>query len=584
MRRMMEQRVRVELLLLLLLLGGGCWLGEAQVRHPLPVLWMMGAGGGNMTPAVLLALNDLERQPPPLGDYELQLHPLHPQCDSAESLKALFDSLWGGPRFLLLLGGASCPSVTGTIARALPALRLLQVSFSAPPPLLFNRKWYGTFSTLPSDRAVNQAAVKLLQRYRWSRVAVLTQEGAQRSEMRRDLARQLLKADVHVVSSESFSADACSSLRKIRESDARIIVALLDEDSAAEVFCCAYRLQLFGAQYQWLLLLADGGADGWSWGGRPVCSADSLQTAADGAMRLQRRALSSSGAPGVSGRTPQQFLRLMTSEGSKVEPLHGYAYDSVWAAAIALTQVMEAVKLREKYGVQKNTSEEELQRKLLEALKHTHFQGVTGPVFFRNGERMASIELLQFQASGGVLVGDFNTSTQQLRLINHLLRFKGPAAARDRTLVLEQGLHVGLLMFGIVSSAAALTIIITLTFLLFTLIHRKHACSGCLEELLLLGLLLSSSSVMISGLDGASLSPEVFQTLCSVRLWILSLGHTVVLAVLFIRSWGLYSLHSTKPPSSGSQPGGRAPQVGNHLGTPWGSAKDRRGRARPQMI
>ncbi|KAJ4919185.1 hypothetical protein JOQ06_026162 [Pogonophryne albipinna] len=238
----------------------------------------------------------------------------------------------------------------------------------------------------------------------------------------------------------------------------------------------------------------------------------------------------------------------MTLEGSKVEPLHGYAYDSVWVAAIALTQVMEAVKLREKYGVQKNSSEEELQRKLLEALKHTHFQGVTGPVFFRNGERMASIELLQFQGSGGVLVGDFNTSTQQLRVINHLLRFKGPAAARDRTLVLEQGLHVGLLMFGIVSSAAALTIIITLTFLLFTLIHRKHTCAGCLEELLLLGLLLSSSSVMVSGLDGASLSPEVFQTLCSVRLWILSLGHTVVLAVLFIRCWGLYSLHSTKPP------------------------------------
>ncbi|KAF3839001.1 hypothetical protein F7725_017718 [Dissostichus mawsoni] len=354
-----------------------------------------------MTPAVRLALNDLERQPPPLGDYELQLHPLHPQ-----------------------------------------------VSFSAPPPLLSNRKWYGTFSTLPSDRAVNQAA------------------------MRRDLARQLLKADVHVVSSESFSADACSSLRKIRESDARIIVALLDEDSAAEVFCCAYRLQLFGAQYQWLCCwLTEEQTAGGGGGGRLQ-----RRQPADGCRRSHAAAEESAQQLGGAGglrtgqdsniTTPQQFLRLMTSEGSKVEPLHGYAYDSVWAAAIALTQVMEA-----------------------------------GPVFFRNGERMASIELLQFQG---------------LRLINHLLRFKGPAAARDRTLVLEQGLHVGLLMFGIVSSAAALTIIITLTFLLFTLIHRKHACSGCLEELLLLGLLLSSSSVMISGLDGASLSPEVFQTLCSI--------------------------------------------------------------------
>ncbi|KAK5861645.1 hypothetical protein PBY51_017104 [Eleginops maclovinus] len=532
--QMREQRVQ----LLLLLLGGGvCWVVHAQVRHPLPVLWTMGSAGGNLTgsvaPAVRLALQDLERQAPPLGEYELQLHPLHPQCDPAASLKALFDALWGGPQFLLLLGGVSCPSVTGIIARSLPALHLLQVSFSAPPPSLSNRKW-------------------------WSRVGLLTQEGAKHSVMKKDLERQLLKADVHVVSSESFSADACSSLRTIRERDARIIIALLHQDSAPEVFCCAYRLNMFGARYQWLLL-ADGAAAGWSWvGRRSGCSADSLQTAADGAMRLQRRVLSSSGAPGVSGRTPQQYLRLLTEEGSKVDPLHGYAYDAVWVAARALTQVMEAVKLREKYGSQRNTSGEELQRKLLDALKHTHFQGVTGPVFFRNGERMASIELLQFQGSGGVLVGDFNTSTQQLRLMNHLLKFKGPAAARDRTLVLEQCLHVGLLMFGLVSSAAALTTILTLTALLFTLIHRTHQrrglCAGCLEELLLLGLLLSSSSVLISGLDGPSLSHQVFETLCSVRLWTLSVGHTVVLAVLFIRSWGVYSLRSIKPPVNHKAP------------------------------
>ena len=72
----------------------------------------------------------------------------------------------------------------------------------------------------------------------------------------------------------------------------------------------AYRLKLFGARYQWLLLLADGGADDWRWGGRPGCSADSLQTAADGAMRLQRRALSSSEAPGVSGRVRTHTLLL----------------------------------------------------------------------------------------------------------------------------------------------------------------------------------------------------------------------------------------------------------------------------------
>lgn len=33
--------------------------------------------------------------------------------------------------------------------------------------------------------------------------------------------------------------------------------------------------------------------------------------------------------------------------------------------------------------------------------------------------------------SGGVLVGEFNSSTQQLRLIKHLLKFKGQTQSYD---------------------------------------------------------------------------------------------------------------------------------------------------------
>lgn len=72
--------------------------------------------------------------------------------------------------------------------------------------------------------------------------------------------RQLLKADVQVVSSESLSEDACSSVRRLKvlrrfkqnaealhknthfcflqESDVRIIIGHFEEDFASEVFCC----------------------------------------------------------------------------------------------------------------------------------------------------------------------------------------------------------------------------------------------------------------------------------------------------------------------------------------------------------
>nr|XP_054596777.1 gamma-aminobutyric acid type B receptor subunit 2 isoform X2 [Nothobranchius furzeri] len=538
-----------------------CWLAGgsvlALVRHPVPVLLMMpvspGPGRENLTarlvPAVRLALQDLEKQPPPLGNYEIQFQLLDSQCDPAKALKVLFDTLWAGPRYLLLFGGM-CPPVTALIARALPALSLVQVSFVAPPPSQSNKKWYrNLFSTAPSVRNLNQAAVKLLQRYKWRRIGLVTEEEPGLTEMKKDLIRQLLKADVQLVAAENFSDDACSSLKELKKRDVRIIIALFEDGSVSEVLCCAYRLNLFGPRYQWIF--AAGGTAGWRLGWQPShCSAHNLLMAADGSFRLQARDFSTRNTPGVSGRTPHDFqesyLKQLMQEGSEGSPHHTFAYDAVWVAARALSQVMEAVKLREKYGAQRNVtvSEEEEVKMLIEAVKNTQFEGVTGSVSFRNGDRMTSIELIQFQGDSGVLVGEFNTSNQQLRLMNHLLKFKGPGPAKDQTLVHLHHHHISLLLYTTVSSAAAVTIFITLIILCFIIIKHKHwllsSNTSSWDKLLLVGLLLSSTSVLLSGLDGASLPEEVFNILCSARLWTLSVGHTVGFSVLLAKTWRVY--------------------------------------------
>lgn len=74
-------------MLLLLLLFLVPVLTQVVVRHPVPVLWMMPLSAGppweNVTaavaPAIHLALQDLQGAPPPLGNYELQLHLLDSQ-------------------------------------------------------------------------------------------------------------------------------------------------------------------------------------------------------------------------------------------------------------------------------------------------------------------------------------------------------------------------------------------------------------------------------------------------------------------------------------------------------------------------
>ncbi|XP_068178974.1 gamma-aminobutyric acid type B receptor subunit 2-like isoform X2 [Antennarius striatus] len=520
-----------------------------QARHPVPVLWMRpgGPGSGGVDRAVRLALEDLQKQPAPLGGYQIQLHPLDCQCDPAESLKALFDAMWAGPKYLLVFGGV-CPSVTALIGRALPSLHLVQVSFAAPAPSLANRKGFGSvFSTAPSERAVNRAAVTLLQRYGWSRVGVVTQDSARASEVGRDLEQQLLRAGVQVVTSEELSGRACSGLRRMKEQDVRVIIGRFQEEYVSDVFCCAYRLNLFGPRYQWIV--ADGGVSGWRLGWRASgCSTSSLLMAAGGAIRLQVRPLSSAAA-GASGRTPQDaYLRLMALQGSKVSHLNAFAYDAIWVAASALSQVMEAVTRSERLRPQGGVGQVEVQRMLLDALKKTRFEGASGLVYFRNGERMTSIDLIQLQDSGGVLVGQFHTWTQQLRLKPRLLRFKGAGPARDRPQVVVERGPVSVLLYGAVSSASALTIIIiiiiTLTRPLSSRRHKPRLQAGGAapqDRLLLLGLLLCCSSVPASGLDGVVASSRTLEVLCSVQLWTLWLGHSLVFTALFTNAWAEFS-------------------------------------------
>lgn len=63
----------------------------------------------------------------------------------------------------------------------------------------------------------------------------------------------------------------------------------------------AYKLNMFGARYQWLVVAGAtaGRRPSWQVSG---CSVDTLLTAAHGSIRLQSRALGEANTAGVSGR------------------------------------------------------------------------------------------------------------------------------------------------------------------------------------------------------------------------------------------------------------------------------------------
>lgn len=125
---------------------------------------------------------------------------------------------------------------------------------------------------------------------------------------------------------------------------------------------------MFGARYQWILV---GGAPaGRRSGGRASgCSGDSLLAAADGSIRLRVRSTKvPEGRRDAAGR---QLIPDRPEPGRR----RAFAYDAVWVAAKAVSQVMETAKVREKNN--SSLGHEEVHQALVEALEHTHLEGLT---------------------------------------------------------------------------------------------------------------------------------------------------------------------------------------------------------------
>ncbi|XP_072536021.1 gamma-aminobutyric acid type B receptor subunit 2 [Salminus brasiliensis] len=534
------------------------WLGLCQRREQLPVLWIMplssGPVWGNVTaevmPAVRLALQHLSKQPAPLRDYELQFHFADSKCDNAKALKGFFEAIFYGPKYLIVFGGL-CSSVTSTIAQSLEAWNLPQLSFAATAPAFANKRRYPNFfRVVPSDSAVNPALLKFLSHYGWKRVGTLTQLEERFTEVQKDLTGLLKKAGVELAEAQWFSGDPCAAVKTLKENDVRIVIGQFDEFLAAKVFCCVYQLGMFGHKYQWIL-------SGWSqtswWThmGTSNCSAQSILSAMEGTVTVDFETLSSRHTRGVSGRTPQEYKREYEKrcmlKGLGSTKFHGFAYDGTWVLAKALTRVMETLRYREKYSIHDNytVTDKEVTYMILQALSETTFFGVTGHVVFRNGERVAHIKFAQFQAGREVQIGEYSAITDKLEFASPIW-FKGHEHTKDRTHIYPQRMQINLLLYSILASISIFGILVSIALLFFIIQNRGHRAvqlsSPSLNTLLILGTLLSYSSVVLFGLDGSSVPEGVFDALCSVRIWFLNIGYTTAFGTMFAKIWRLYAM------------------------------------------
>ncbi|XP_014261698.1 gamma-aminobutyric acid type B receptor subunit 2 isoform X2 [Cimex lectularius] len=545
-------------------LGAGalCWVVVAaqrptglNKRHDLYIAGFFPYGrhvpeshiGRGVMPAVKLALDHINDSPTVLRNYRLHMWWNDTECNAAVGMKAFFDMMHEGPHKVMLFG-AACTQVTDPIAKASKRWHLTQLSYADTHPMFTSDHFPNFYRVVPSENAFNAPRLKLMQHFNWTRVGTIYQ-----NEPRYSLAHNRLVADLdlmkfEVEETQSFANEVATAIGKLKEKDIRIVLGNFNESWARHVFCEAHRVGMTGRKYQWLLM----GTYSPSWWLDPApCPSHTLAQALDGVILTDLLPLATSGEITISGITADEYKEEYDSRrGNEYSRFHGYTYDGVWAVALAIQHVAHRVR-----HVKKNQTvvdfqyrDPEWEHLFLEALRNTSFEGVTGPVRFYDNERKASILLKQFQNGSEAKVGEFNGVTHELDLSRGQgIRWaNGRGPPKDRTHQILEHSHVNVAIYSSLAVVASLGIVLATVFLCINIKYRNQRyikmSSPYLNNVIIIGSILTYSSVIFLGLDSRLTSIEAFPYICTARAWLLMAGFSLAFGAMFSKTWRVHSI------------------------------------------
>ncbi|EFN87915.1 Gamma-aminobutyric acid type B receptor subunit 2 [Harpegnathos saltator] len=483
--------------------------------------------GRGVMPAVKLAVEHINEHPTILRDYRLHMWWNDTECSAAVGMKAFFDMMHNGPHKVILFGGA-CTQVTDPIAKASKHWRLTQLSYADTHPMFTTNSFPNFFRVVPSENALNAPRVALLLHFNWTRVGTIYQNEPRYSLVHNRLVADLDESKMELVETQSFATEVTTALEKLKERDVRILLGNFNEAWARRIFCEAYRFGIYGRKYQWVII----GTYTREWWLRPGggCAPSELSEALHG--------------------TPDQYqIEYDSRRGSEYSRFHGYTYDGIWTVALAVKHVARRIRhFHRNQTISDFRYRDVLWEKLfLDALKNTSFDGVTGPVRFYDNERKAYILLKQFQNGREVNVGEYDSISGVLDLTRGEAQlWNGRTPPKDRTVRIIEHSTVDITLYAVLASAASVGIVLASIFLAINIRYRNQRyikmSSPHLNNLIIVGCMLTYSSVIFLGLDSQLSSVTAFPYICTARAWLLMAGFSLAFGSMFSKTWRVHSI------------------------------------------
>ncbi|XP_041462250.1 gamma-aminobutyric acid type B receptor subunit 2-like [Lytechinus variegatus] len=465
---------------------------------------------------------------------------------------------------MMVIGGLR-NEITEAVSKPLVFWGVVQITYGSHAPSLSSGNPL-LFRTIPSTNSYNDPRIKMCMKWEWKNVGILGVNSLDNIAVVNDLITKLDESNIHVMVKEAFNVDKdmetmsqniAQSLKYLKDKDVRVIIGNFYQKEAIQVFCEAYKAELYGSNYVWLIW-GHYEHEWWKMDDETTdCTMEEISAAVEGYIAVTFDVLGDSNNETISKMTASEYSEVMlrqTGVDFTRETKPGpFAYDAVWASALAMNASLEDMPYslgQFSYGEIGRNMSKVFSNKLWEM----QFLGLSGPVVFsENGDRIGVLRINR-NINGTVRdIGRYYKSDDRIEWympMESIWASNGgtpPKDADSHQIVTEQvsrELFISMLTFSIIG------IVIAICFLVFNIFYRDEKLikmsSPNMNNIIIGGCILTYITAIILGVDIGLLDQNGLKVMCQARTWIFSIGFTLSFGAMFSKTWRVYSIFTNK--------------------------------------
>ncbi|ELU15902.1 hypothetical protein CAPTEDRAFT_22430, partial [Capitella teleta] len=509
-------------------------------------------GGASQMPMVRWAMRDIGLTKSLLPGYRLVLHLADTVGMRSTAVDALYSYLHDPPTKVMAFG-PYLSSPTETFAENAALWNITTVSPTASSPALSDLDKYPRFFRfIIPDSMVVPARIAMMRKLNWNKVSLYRDRHSVFSTLINAAILEFDRLNWTVVANEIVTQDVKQQVKSLIQKDARIIFGAFYENTAAEIFCEAYKMGFYGPHVVWFMI--NWFAPDWMFNDRTVsCTPEQLLEATSTSFYDGMLFVNPSSTPSASGKSGEDLEKEYSDLFNGSLPYGDYhrlqTYDSILAIAMALNETNTRLILNGKLIEDFEYSDIEMADLLTESMRTLNFAGVNGHVAFdSSGSLMPEIVIEQQQGRKRTSIAGYDFQSDSVNWVNGGPRWPGGKVPSDSSIIVYQQQYIDRSLYATMCFIAVLGIIETIGLLVFNMYHRHKRVikmsSPNINNVALFGCALCYTTVFFA--DTADSAIDAVST-CTIRMCSFIVGFSIVFGALFSKTWRVHCiLTSTK--------------------------------------